>query len=56
MDQTEVMKLAVQAHNCIVQIPVSGDSTILMANAITALRELVGALSQDAAGRTAEKE
>lgn len=44
MNQAEIMKLAAQAHNCIVQIPVSGDSTLLMATAINALRELVSGL------------
>lgn len=52
MAQTEIMKLAAQAHNCIVQIRVSGDDTILMASAISALRELVAGL-RDGAGEEA---
>lgn len=47
MNHTDILRKAVQAHNSIAGIPVSGDNTILMANALTALRSLVEELQKE---------
>lgn len=49
MRTTDILKEVAQAHNCIANIPVSGDNVILMANAITALRSLAGELQKEIA-------
>lgn len=50
MSKEDILKRVAQAHNCIVSIPVSGDSVLPMANAILLLRELAEELQNEYGG------
>ena len=55
MNTHDILERIVRIHNCLIQIAVSGDGAILMAESITQLRALAQSLT-DSSGGGEEKE
>lgn len=56
MNKQEVTQHVANVHNCLVQIMVNGESTILMGDALRELRYLVQELQKDVEAEEALKE